>query len=1031
MRKRLTAAFMCLCLLVTLLPATAFADGKPDRDPSPAESGLCEHHPSHDEACGYTGGSEGSPCTHEHDEACYTLVTSCVHEHGPECYPVQSVSENTAALPEAEEPAEAVEPTACTHVCSEESGCITKVPDCGHEHDEACGYAPAEDRTPCAYVCRICNPQDGGSEEETGLEAECICTELCTGDNINGDCPVCGAGGADLTACKGVESQPGTQAKAAPARTITPRIAYDTLWIGNTRITDSGYWATDGNGNLTASDAGDYNVAFNADTNTLTLNNANIAAQFDQTYNNSNAGIYAYNSSNAVSLTIQVIGNNVVSGSIGIYALSNGGEVSVNISGGGSLTAGRSQNGLWVQSNVSNAALTIEGTAVEASGGNYTGLNGVLVQAGESSSGSLSVDGGSLTASGNTGIEFWFSTGMSGSGTPSLIVTGNAVVDAKSGGIAHNSSNNLSIQGNSGIVFNGSTGTVYGNASLQDDLIIGEGESLILDNGANLDANGHNVIVDGGTLDEGIKNSLGDSVKYTPTITTASLPNGTAEAAYSTTLLAEGTAPITWSVTGGSLPEGLSLDASTGMISGTPTAEGVSTFTVTAANAYGSDSREFTLNIDKPVVIPVTGVKLDKTSLTLQETGSATLTATVEPADAANKGLTWQWQISRDDGTTWVDIDGATGSSYMIQAVTMDMDGNQYRCTVKGADGNSVTSNAATLTVAPRQYTVTVETVGNGTASASAAAAVAGTTITLTASAAGGYHLERWEAVSGNITIDNNAFTMPAENVIVRAVFAPDAGGDSSTDGGHTADEKTDEKDSGSLSGGISIRQETDGPFTDVLKDDRFYNEVMFVWQNGLMDGTGAFTFSPDAPITRAQTALIFFRLAGSPEVEGDSPFTDVENSPATAWYYDAALWAHQKGIVAGYADHTWHPADPVSLEQLAVMFRNYANYRGYDLTAVDDLSGYADAGEVTEWAKESVRWAADRGMMNGGSSAVLNPAGIVTRARAAFMLCRFIESNSLVPSAAFPGENGDLAGTGGAGGWIQQIVGFRDLPAG
>ena len=143
--------------------------------------------------------------------------------------------------------------------------------------------------------------------------------------------------------------------------------------------------------------------------------------------------------------------------------------------------------------------------------GSYS--EGVWVQAGESSTGSLSVDGGSLTASGNTGIEFLFSTGMSGSGTPSLTVAGNAVVDAKGGGIAHNSSNNLSIQGNSGIVFNGSTGTVYGNASLQDDLIIGEGERLILDNGANLDANGHNVIVDGGILDEGIKNSLGDSVK--------------------------------------------------------------------------------------------------------------------------------------------------------------------------------------------------------------------------------------------------------------------------------------------------------------------------------------------------------------------------------------------------------------------------------------------------------------------------------------------------------------------------------------
>ena len=92
-------------------------------------------------------------------------------------------------------------------------------------------------------------------------------------------------------------------------------------------------------------------------------------------------------------------------------------------------------------------------------------------------------------------------------------------------------------------------------------------------------------------------------------------------------------------------------------------------------------------------------------------------------------------------------------------------------------------------------------------------------------------------------------------------------------------------------------------------------------------------------------------------------------------------------------------------------MFCNYANYRGYDLTAEDDLSGYIDAGEVSEWAKESVRWAADRGMMNGKDRAVLNPAGIVTRAQAAFMLCRFIESNSLVPPAAAPGESGGAEG--------------------
>ena len=649
MKKRLTTLFLCLCLVFTMLPATALA-GEEQTDGTGAEPGagcICTG------LCGEESVNKDCPvCGVEGID-----LTVC---QGEETQP-----DTPETLTEA--------PTDVTESSQEDLGTEDVIITDDSEGVETEGTE--------------------GTEETEETEAEepasgCICTELCTGESVNGDCPVCGAGGADLTACKGVESQPDTQAKAAPARAITPRIAYDTLWIGNTRITDSGYWTTDGNGNLTASDAGNYNVAFDADTNTLSLNNATIVGSYDANNNPEGTGIYVGSRSGAVSLTIQVTGNNVVSGSYGIYALSNGGEVSVTISGGGSLTASGSQNGISIVSEFSNAALAIEGTAVKASG-SYG--EGVSVQAGESSTGSLSVDGGSLTASGNTGIEFWFSTGMSGSGTPSLTVAGNAVVDAKSGGIAHNSSNNLSIQGNSGIVFNGSTGTVYGNASLQEDLIIGEGESLTLDNGASLNANGHNVIVDGGTLDEGIKNSLGGSVKYTPTITTTSLPNGTAEAAYSTTLLAEGTAPITWSVTGGSLPEGLSLDASTGVISGTPTAEGVSTFTVTAANAYGSDSREFTLNIDKPVVIPVTGVKLDKTSLTLQETGSDTLTVTVEPDNATNKNVNWE---SSDTSIATVDASGKviaiSAGSATITATAADGSGKSASCSVTVTHGNMV-----------------------------------------------------------------------------------------------------------------------------------------------------------------------------------------------------------------------------------------------------------------------------------------------------------------------------------------------------
>ena len=400
--------------------------------------------------------------------------------------------------------------------------------------------------------------------------------------------------------------------------------------MGNTLITDSGYWTTDGSGNLTASDVNNYNVAFDADTNTLTLNNATIVGFYDANSNPDGTGIYAYSRSGSVSLTIQVIGYNVVSGSVGLCVVERGRGIRED--------QRRRQPDRQRQCR-----------------------NSVLVWH----------------------RRFWLRNAQ-----PDC--QWQCYCGCENGGITHNSSSNLSIQGDSGIVFNGSTGTVYGNASLQKDLIIGEGESLTLDNGASLDANGHNVIMDGGTVDDSIKNSLGDSVKYTPTITTTSLSNGTAEAAYSTTLLADGTAPITWSVTSGSLPEGLSLDASTGEISGTPMAEGICTFTVTAANDYGSDSREFTLNIEASAVISVTGVMLDKTSLTLQE-------------PAAIPWLPW-WSLpmlpircdmeSSDTSIATVDANGKvtaiSAGSAIITAIAAEGSGVSASCSVTVTHGNMV-----------------------------------------------------------------------------------------------------------------------------------------------------------------------------------------------------------------------------------------------------------------------------------------------------------------------------------------------------
>ena len=334
-----------------------------------------------------------------------------------------------------------------------------------------------------------------------------------------------------------------------------------------------------------------------------------------------NAEISADSNGTDASLTItgENNGSLEVSGSsYGIYVKSGTGDASLTITGDGSLDASASQTGIWVQSNNGNGALFIQNAKVEATGTNTAGY-GVNVQSSNSSTAALTVDGGSLTASGSPGILY----DSIGSGTvpktTALTISNSAIVDASNGEIGAGSTTNLQPvppSGN-GIVFNGDDGTVYGVVTLKEDLTIGEGESLTLDDGANLSAGDHNVIVDGGTLDESLANSLGDRVKYAPTITTTDLPNGTVDTAYSQTLIADGTAPITWRITDGSLPDGLSLSED-GVLSGTPTTADTYNFTVTATNNAGSDNQKFTLTIGVAPVYSITAepLKLDFGTLT-------------------------------------------------------------------------------------------------------------------------------------------------------------------------------------------------------------------------------------------------------------------------------------------------------------------------------------------------------------------------------------------------------------------------------
>ena len=336
-------------------------------------------------------------------------------------------------------------------------------------------------------------------------------------------------------------------------------------------------------------------------------------------------------------------------------ANSYGTDASLTITGenNGSLKVSGSYHGIYVKSGTGDASLNInDASVVASSSSSYSGYAGVYVQSSVHTTSSpqlsLKVNGGSLTASGtgsSGGIQFHVGWDQATGATTNLTVTDNAIVDARNGGIsASRISETLPTptptgNNSSGIVFDGTEGTVYGDVTLEDNLTIGEDESLTIPDGASLNTGSHEVIVNGGTLTGGDK--ITGTVKYAPAITTKSLPNGTVGTAYSQTLAATGSDTSTWSIESGSLPAGLSLNESTGEITGTPTAAGTSTFTVKANNNYGSDSKSLSITISAQTNVPVTGVSLNKTELTLTEGNIETLTATITPDNATNKNVTW------------------------------------------------------------------------------------------------------------------------------------------------------------------------------------------------------------------------------------------------------------------------------------------------------------------------------------------------------------------------------------------------------
>ena len=178
-------------------------------------------------------------------------------------------------------------------------------------------------------------------------------------------------------------------------------------------------------------------------------------------------------------------------------------------------------------------------------------------------------------------------------------------------------------------------------------------------------------------------------------------------------------------------------------------------------------------------------------------------------------------------------------------------------------------------------------------------------------------------------------------------------------------------------------------PFTDVSTSDWFYDDVAFVYKNGLFSGTDSRSFSPNASMTRAMLVTVLYRLEGEPTVTGRSSFTDVRSG---AYYEKAVIWAAANGIVTGTDSTSFSPGAKVTREQLAAILYRYAQYRKLDTDASAKLNSFTDADSVSAYASEALGWAVSEGLINGASGKLM-PKGDATRAQVAAILHRFVKN--------------------------------------
>lgn len=177
-------------------------------------------------------------------------------------------------------------------------------------------------------------------------------------------------------------------------------------------------------------------------------------------------------------------------------------------------------------------------------------------------------------------------------------------------------------------------------------------------------------------------------------------------------------------------------------------------------------------------------------------------------------------------------------------------------------------------------------------------------------------------------------------------------------------------------------------PYTDVPDDAWYHDAVLYTYRYGIMSGTSATSFSPNAPASRAMLVQILHNMIGAPDFPYDMGFSDVK---AGSWYAEAVNWAAYYGIVSGTGDGRFSPGAPVTRGQTALILKNMSEAMGLDTSARTDLSGYTDAAKIPAYAEDALSWAVASGLIGGKSGNNLDTSGICTRAQTAQIMKNYI----------------------------------------